>query len=82
MKLKLDIRVQYILNILNEWGKGYLVGGALRDLLLDKEPNDYDLATNISLDNLLHIFSEYSPIIISYKYQIINITVEGLKIYC
>lgn len=79
MKLNIDIRVRHILNILNEWGQGYLVGGALRDLLLDKIPNDYDLATNISLNNLLHIFSEYNPIVLSYKYEIINICVDGLK---
>ena len=34
----------------------YLVGGALRDLVLGKEPHDYDLATNALPDEMLNIF--------------------------
>ena len=35
------------LNILNEAGyEAYVVGGAVRDLLLGQEPGDYDIATN------------------------------------
>ena len=33
----------------------YLVGGAIRDLLLDREPKDYDLATNASLEEIREI---------------------------
>ncbi|MCQ2358603.1 MAG: HD domain-containing protein [Phascolarctobacterium sp.] len=36
-----------ILNLLNESGyEAYLVGGAVRDLLLGREPGDYDITTN------------------------------------
>ena len=31
--MNIDERVVYILNILNEYGQAYLVGGALRDIL-------------------------------------------------
>ena len=35
------------LKILNEAGyEAYVVGGAVRDLLLGLEPGDYDIATN------------------------------------
>lgn len=34
----------------------YLVGGAVRDLMLNREPNDYDLATNALPDEMLEIF--------------------------
>ena len=33
----------------------YLVGGAIRDLLLDREPKDYDLTTNASLEEIREI---------------------------
>jgi len=36
-----------ILNKLNEYGKGYIVGGAIRDILLGLKPKDVDFATNL-----------------------------------
>ena len=33
----------------------YLVGGAIRDLLLDRKPKDYDLTTNASLEEIREI---------------------------
>ena len=33
----------------------YLVGGGVRDLLLDKEPKDYDLTTNASIEEICEI---------------------------
>lgn len=80
MYINLDERLQLILNMLNEYGEGYLVGGALRDIFLGLKPNDFDMATNIPMEELLHILSEYNPIIISEKYQIISIQVDEYKI--
>ena len=53
--MNIDERVVYILNILNEYGQAYLVGGALRDILRGLVPNDYDMATNIPMEDLMHI---------------------------
>ncbi len=36
----------------------YLVGGCVRDLLLGREPNDYDVATNAKPDEVMRIFPE------------------------
>jgi len=36
----------------------YLVGGVIRDLLLDKEPKDYDLTTNATPDEVKKIVTE------------------------
>ncbi len=80
MYINLDERLQFILNILNEYGEGYLVGGALRDIFLGLKPIDFDMATNIPMEELLHILSEYNPIIISEKYQVISIQVDEYKI--
>lgn len=33
----------------------YLVGGAIRDILLDREPKDYDLTTNASIEEIREI---------------------------
>ena len=50
-----------ILNKLNGEGKGYVVGGAVRDILLGLKPKDIDFATNLNYDELKKIFTDYSP---------------------
>ena len=50
-----------ILNKLNKYGKGYIVGGAIRDILLGLKPKDVDFATNLSYEILKTLFSEYTP---------------------
>jgi poly(A) polymerase/tRNA nucleotidyltransferase (CCA-adding enzyme) len=59
MKVKITIPeyVQKVARMLNKDGFDcYLVGGALRDLVLGKDPHDYDLATNALPDEMLNIF--------------------------
>lgn len=44
--------------ILKEYSRyNYLVGGCVRDLLLNKEPKDYDIVTDTSFDILKEVFS-------------------------
>ena len=50
-----------ILNKLNKYGKGYIVGGAIRDILLGLKPKDVDFATNLPYETLKILFSEYTP---------------------
>jgi poly(A) polymerase len=38
--------------------QAYLVGGCVRDLLLGREPKDYDVATNATPDRVMGIFPE------------------------
>lgn len=47
MKLEFPTYTKKILSALNEAGyEAYLVGGAVRDLLLEREPGDYDITTS------------------------------------
>ena len=46
-----------IIRALREHGhQAYLVGGCVRDLLLNREPADYDIATDATPDNVMRIF--------------------------
>ena len=36
----------------------YIVGGAVRDLLIGKTPNDYDIVTDIPMDKMIQIFED------------------------
>jgi len=51
----------YILNIGEELQKNnfeaFLVGGSIRDILLGKAPQDFDIATNAYPDEISKIFS-------------------------
>lgn len=77
--LKLKSEVRYVLDKLNEHGEGYLVGGAVRDLLLGLAPSDFDFATNLSQMEIINIFSENNPKIISAKFQVTSITINGIN---
>ena len=55
-----DVEIE-ILNKLNEYGKGYIVGGAIRDILLGLKPKDVDFTTNLPYETLKKLFSEYNP---------------------
>src|SRR5580704_6901776 len=48
-----------IVQTLRRYGfQGYFVGGCVRDLLLDREPKDYDVATNATPEQVMGIFPE------------------------
>lgn len=46
-----------VTSILNQAGfEGFLVGGCVRDLLIGREPEDWDVATNATPDEILTLF--------------------------
>jgi poly(A) polymerase len=48
-----------IIRALREHGhRAYLVGGCVRDLLLGREPADYDVATGATPEEVVRIFPE------------------------
>ena len=55
-----DVEIE-ILRKLNEYGKGYIVGGAIRDILLGLEPKDIDFTTNLPYETLKDLFKECNP---------------------
>lgn len=57
IRLKVPSYVEKVARMLVKEGYDvYLVGGAIRDIIMGKEPNDYDLATNALPDEMLEIF--------------------------
>ena len=67
-----------ILNKLNEYGKGYIVGGAIRDILLGLKPKDVDFATNLSYEILKTLFSEYTPKETGKSFGVLRIRVNNV----
>ena len=62
-----------ILNILNKYGKGYVVGGAVRDILLGKKPKDVDFTTNLSYETLKNLFKDCNPKEIGKSFGVLKI---------
>ena len=77
MQFNLDDDVKFILEQLNRNGTGFLVGGAVRDRFLNKDPGDYDFATDIEYSELKRIFADYSPKEMGAHFGILMINVNG-----
>ncbi|WP_426353737.1 CCA tRNA nucleotidyltransferase [Exiguobacterium sp. R-39] len=57
----LDYANQIIRTIEEAGGEAYIVGGAVRDMLLKREPGDYDLATSLLPEAVMHLFPVVIP---------------------
>ena len=52
--------ILYALKKLEDNGfEAYIVGGAVRDFILDLDVSDYDIVTNATLDEAIEVFKEY-----------------------
>lgn len=58
MKLNIPNKIIQIINILETKGEAYLVGGAVRDLILNISPKDYDVATSLEPKEVLRLFPQ------------------------
>ena len=57
--MKQEEKVQDILDVVSKnGGQAYLVGGCVRDILLERTPNDYDITTNLLPEQVKKIFKE------------------------
>lgn len=56
-EIQIPKEVSNIINALNEAGfEAYIVGGCVRDILLEREPKDWDVTTNASPEEIQKIF--------------------------
>lgn len=68
MDYLIDKNIIFAINILKDNGyDAYIVGGAVRDLILDLPISDYDIVSNISLTEAKELFIKYNPKIYSNK---------------
>jgi len=56
---KIPQEVSYVTETLEKAGfEAYLVGGCVRDLLMDKEPKDWDITTNAKPEQIIELFEK------------------------
>ncbi len=56
---KIPKEVSYVTDTLENAGfEAYLVGGCVRDILMDREPKDWDITTNAKPDQIIGLFNK------------------------
>lgn len=77
MEIILPEYVKYIIDELEKEGyEAFVVGGSIRDILLGKEPNDYDVCTNALPDEIEKIFSDRKTVLIGKKFGTITVVMD------
>lgn len=61
-EVKLPLEVKYIIEELNRTGfEAYAVGGCIRDSLLGRKPNDWDITTSAKAEDVMNLFDKTIP---------------------
>lgn len=63
--------------LINAGYEVFLVGGAVRDLLMNKVPKDYDLATNATPEQMENVFCAYHCIRIGIRHNTITVHIQN-----
>ena len=69
------------LEILEKSGfEAYLVGGCVRDLILERNPNDYDITTNALPEQIIDTFKEYKTIPTGIEHGTVTVVINKFQI--
>jgi tRNA nucleotidyltransferase (CCA-adding enzyme) len=78
---KVPHQVIYVIRRLEQFGwEGYLVGGAVRDLLLNREAHDWDIATNCPLSEIESLFYNVKIVGASFGVALVKICDMDIQI--
>ncbi|MGL6105395.1 CCA tRNA nucleotidyltransferase, partial [Romboutsia sp.] len=78
MKINIPKDVKLIIDKIYENGyEAFIVGGCVRDSLLDRIPNDYDITTNATPNEIINIFKEYKVIDNGIKHGTVGIIIDA-----
>ena len=79
--INLPANVHYLIEILEEDGyEAYIVGGCVRDSFLGKTPNDWDICTNATPEevcSLLECYDDIEVILTGLKHGTIAAHIDG-----
>ena len=76
---RIDPDVQKVLRRLTRHGhQAYLVGGCVRDLLLDRRPKDFDVATSARPEQVRELFRNSR--IIGRRFRLVHVLFQGGKV--
>ena len=77
----LPIPVLRALSVLEACGyEGYTVGGCVRDSLLGRAPNDWDITTNATPDEMKACFKDFRVIETGIRHGTLTVIVDGMQL--
>lgn len=72
-KNKIESHIIYIIKRLQQAGfETYLVGGAIRDLMLNRDPKDYDISTSATPEEVRDVFGRHRARIIGKRFKLVH----------
>ena len=81
MVIKLPENVKLILDLLDKSGyEAYIVGGCVRDSLMNKEPHDWDICTSALPEQIEQVFKDFKIIPTGLKHGTLSIVI-GDELY-
>lgn len=76
--IKINNDAKFIIDLLNKNGfEAYIVGGAIRNLLLGIVPLDYDVTTNALPEQIIEVFKDYKTILTGVKYGTVVVVINN-----
>lgn len=80
-KILLPKEVEYVLSKLNDFGyDAYIVGGCVRDSILQRKPNDWDICTSALPNEMIEVFKEHEVIPTGLKHGTITVLIDEMSI--
>jgi len=81
MVIKIPPQVNRAIEILQSNGhSAYVVGGAVRDMLMDKTAHDWDITTSALPEETLSAFSDFRTIETGLKHGTVTVIVDGMSL--
>lgn len=78
LQVKTDPRVTDVVARLQNAGyETYIVGGAVRDFLLDRTPKDYDISTSATPEQVKAVFRDRRTLIIGRRFRLVHLYLGG-----
>ncbi len=76
--MKISPKAEYLISKLNENGnEAYIVGGCVRDLLMDKTPGDWDITTSATPQEIQSVFSDFTTILTGIAHGTVTVIYKG-----
>lgn len=78
MTMDMPKNVDTAINLLQSAGfEAYAVGGCVRDSLLGKTPNDWDITTSAKQENMKSVFADFHCIDTGIKHGTVTVVIDG-----
>lgn len=80
-KINMPEEVEVALNILNEAGyDSYIVGGCVRDIILDVVPKDWDITTSALPTQIINCFKNFRTIETGLKHGTVTVIINNIQL--